>query len=269
MELNVIQHMDNDLVIGTWNLCRGFEVEHRALKNLVVKYKTEFEEMGIVTSETLKSNSKNVGRKVEEFLLNEPQATYLTTLLTNNAVVRKFKLKLTKDFFRQRKILASLLMNKQNAEWLEKRASGKLERRVETDMIFKFIEYAKAQGSESAKNYYVNLSNMENKTLFGIELIRMKFPNVRNAVTGFALASLTVADHAVSRSLEEGMIANLPYREIYQLAKARVELIAQALGHTPMERILLSCNQTKLEAPKISEVSPTGESFFLALETSP
>lgn len=230
----VIFLKDDDLVAGTWKLSQGFEVEHRALKRLILKYKSDFEELGVVTTPLQQPASKKGGRKVEEYFLNEPQCVYLTTLLTNNPIVRKFKLFLTKEFFRQRKLLAKLLVQKQNAEWLEKRASGKIERRIETDTIQKFVEYAKAQGSQNAEKYYMVISKMENQTLFHLDFVQQKFPNLRDVVDGFALDSLKMADHAVSRAINEGMTENLPYKDIYKLAKQRVETFASVIGKMPI-----------------------------------
>ena len=41
---------DNDLMVGTGMLSKGFGIEHRALKKLIVKYKNEFEEWGLIAS---------------------------------------------------------------------------------------------------------------------------------------------------------------------------------------------------------------------------
>lgn len=238
MDKNLLVIKDNDVFVGTWKLSKGFEVEHRALKRLVKRYQSEFEELGFVATPLQQIDSKKRGRQVEEYLLNEPQATYITTLLTNNSIVRKFKLHLTKEFFRQRKLLALLLVQKQNAEWYEKRASGKIERRLETDAIQEFIEYAKAQGSESADKYYMVISKMENAALFHLELLTQKFPNIRDVVEGFQLDSLKMADRIVGRTLKEGMKNKIPYKEIYQIAKTKVESFAEAIGRSPIQIVL-------------------------------
>lgn len=238
MSINLVQIIENDLVVGTWDLSSGFQVEHRALKKLIVKYKSEFEELGVVTPAMQQPTSKKGGRKVEEYLLNEPQATFLTTLLTNNSVVRKFKLHLTKEFFRQRKLLASLMVKKQNAEYLEKRASGKIERRIETDTIKDFVEYAKNQGSTNASKYYMIISKMENNNLFHLDMLEQKFPNLRDIVEGFQLDTLKMADYAVARALREGMEKKMLYKDIYILARQRIEGFAQIIGKSPIQAIL-------------------------------
>jgi len=240
----VFKMMQEEVLIGTWSLSKGFKVEHRALKKLIFKYKEEFEQLGFIASpmQQITDKKRKKGRQVEEYLLNEPQATYISTLLTNNETVRKFKLFLTKEFFRQRKLLSKLLAQRHNAEWLEKRANGKIERRLETDTIKSFVEYAEVAGSKNAKKYYVVISKMQNRTLFNLEFLEQKYPNIRNMVNGFGLDALKMSDHIVSEALKEGMEQVMFYKDIFKKAKDRVERFALVLGKTPLQ---ITINETQ------------------------
>ena len=229
---------DNDLKVGTGILSKGFNVEHRSLKRLIVKYKSEFETWGIVTTALPQINNRKVGRQLEEYELNEPQATYLSTLLTNNESVRKFRHKLVDRFFKMRKTLSKLLSQKQNKEWLEKRAAGKIERRLETDAIKEFVDYAISQGSSNAKKYYMIISKMENKTLFHLDMLELKFPNIRDLVDGYQLSTLQNADRIIARALKEGIEREMNYKDIYKLAKERIEGFVQLIGKTPLQLAL-------------------------------
>lgn len=229
---------NDDIYIGTWELSKGFDVEHRALKNLIRKYESEFADLGFIASAMQRIETKKRGGQIEEYLLTEPQATYLTTLLTNNEKVRKFKFFLTKEFWRQRKLLNEILCNQKNAEWLKKRAEGKQERRIETDAIKEFVEYATAQGSSHAKKYYMVISKMENQSLFALDFLGQKFPNLREVVNSYGLDILLMADRIVAVALKEGMKKLLPYKSIYILARDRVESFAVGIGKTPLRMIL-------------------------------
>jgi hypothetical protein len=140
-----------------------------------------------------------------------------------------FKKFLTKEFYRQRRLIQKLLVQRQNADWLEKRNAGKIDRRVETDAIKEFIEYAKSQGSQNAPKYYMVISKMENKSLF-LNLIEIAFPNLRDVVSGISLTKLQMADRIVAKALKEGMENKMHYKEIFLLAKARVESFADLVG---------------------------------------
>ena len=178
-------------------------------------------------------NPEKRGRRFNEYKLNEPQTVYLTTLLTNNLEVRKFKLQLTKEFFKQRKLLNKLVVQRQNEEWRQKRISGKTDRRIETDSIKEFIEYATEQGSKNAKLYYMNISKMENKLLLPLELLKNNFENVRDICTSLDLNMLQMADLVVSRSLHDGMKKEMYYKDIYQHARDQVEAFACVMGRQP------------------------------------
>lgn len=234
---------NDEMYVGSWTLAQGFDTEHRYLTRLLNKYQSEFLEF-----EEKQAAFKRrpvfpkTGSKFDEYLLNEGQAIYLTTLLTNNEKVRKFKRHLTTQFLRQRKILNNILNNRQNSEWLEKRRTGKLDRRVETDAIKEFIEYAKTQGSEHAGTYYINISTMENKALFNLELISFEYKNFRDIVNGLGLDALKIADHIVAKALKDGMTLKMYYKEIFQEAKRRVESFVEVFGkitvtHTDIKAI--------------------------------
>ena len=87
---NLIIIKNNELYVGTWRLSKGFGVDHRYLKRTVEKYKNEFEEFGFKVVHNSESGTKKKGGQVEEYILNEPQATYLTMLMKNTEEVRKF-----------------------------------------------------------------------------------------------------------------------------------------------------------------------------------
>lgn len=237
---SVVKVINGEPLVGSWSLSLGFKVEHRAIKRLIEVYKSEFETIGVITTALQKPASKKGGRPVEEFLLNETQAIFLATLLTNNKEVRKFKLFLSQEFMRQRKVLMMLATQRHNAEWLSKREQGKIERKIETDTIKIFKEYAISQGSKHANTYYMSISKMQNKALFNLEFLEMRFPNIRDIVNGFGLSALQMSDHIVDQALKEGMSDKLNYKEIYLLAKQRVVNFAESLGKTPLHHFIYS-----------------------------
>ena len=231
-ENSVVVVKNNELFVGTWDLAQGFQVSHKSLLNRINKYKKEFDSFGFVVSQIPRMTGKK-GQQINEFLLTEEQSTFLVTLLRNSPLVLKFKIHLTKEFFRQRKEIMKLLavVNNQqrNAEWLEKRRTGKIDRRIETDVIKEFIQYAIGQGSEHAPTYYPNISTMENKCLF-LNLMKGQFKNLRDVVSGISLSKLQMADRIVAKALREGMDRKMYYKDIFQMTKARVESFADLVG---------------------------------------
>lgn len=224
MPKEIVRLHDNEPRAGTWLMSKGFKSEHRALRKLVIKYRSEFEEFGVVASSVQKPDEKG-GRPIEEFLLNEEQAMYLGTLLTNTEIVRRFKIILVKEFSRQKKAL----LQRYNVQYIEARDAGKISRNIETDRIQEFVRYATDQGSKNAERYYANISKMENRALFFLE---QKFKNLRDILDVHQLTTIKVADEIVIKALGDGMNQNLPYKKVYELAKERIENFAELRGKT-------------------------------------
>ena len=250
---NLIEIIDNDLYIGTLKLSKFFDLDHSSLKRLVKNHFEEFcsfdgnEPKSRLVKMDFKSTLRN--RKSLEYLLNEPQSMYLILLSKNKDIVRKFKSHLTREFFRQRKYIIKLLAQKQNTEWLEKREQGKIERRVETDAIKEFVDYAIAQGSVNAKKYYMAISKMENHTLFNLDMLEMKFPNLRDLLGGYQLSTLQNADRIVARALKAGINKTMFYKDIYKLAKVKLETFVTLIGKTPLNNISIE----NYEKPQIAK----------------
>lgn len=225
----IIKLENNEPVVSTLDIAEGMGQSHTTVFKLVRKFKSDLETIRGFDILNAKTKSKKGGRPVSYCYLNEEQAAFLVTLMRNSKRVVSFKMKLTSEFFRMRKTLLDLASQKQNAEWLEKREVGKITRREETDTIKQFVEYATEQGSKNAKMYYVSISKMENKALF---LLEQKFKNLRDILNLRQLATVDSADAIVTKALNDGMSKNLHYKEIYKLAKVRVELFAEVRGKT-------------------------------------
>lgn len=215
----------------TWIISENLKLQHKSVLKLLSEHSNiaELERFEIAEVRTK-------GRPIKIALLNEIQAIILVSLMKNTPEVIDFKVKLATDFVKQRRLLQQILSQKQNAEYFAEREQGKLTRRETTDTIKEFIEYAIAQGSKNALRYYSNISKME---ITGLFLIQQKFPNMREVLNTKQLHILKCADMAVQESLIEGMVAGLPYKEIYQLAKTKIEAIAKIFPPSPLPALLL------------------------------
>jgi len=223
----LIKVIDDVPVVSTLDMWEGLQVEHKAILQLVKRYESDFQDIRTFTFQMLKSG----GRPTSFCYLDEEQAAFLITLMKNSPVVVPFKRKLTRQFFQMKKFIAQQVNQKANAEWLESRSSGKLIRRIETDTLKRFVEYATENGSRNARHYYSNISTMQNKALFFID---QKFKNVRDLLDIHQLATLQIADRIVIRALDDGMDRKLHYKDIYQLAKTNIETFAMIHGKSPV-----------------------------------
>jgi len=226
MTKELVKLVDGEPVVSTLDMWQSFEVGHNALMDLIRKYEDDFREAGNLSF--LKARiKKGAGRPAEYCYLNEEQTTFLLTLMRNSEVVVPFKKRLTKEFFRMRNLLVSMASQPQNAEWLETREYGKVQRKIETDTIKKFNEYAKAQGSKKYGWNYKNITDAENNALFTLE---QKFANVRDNLDLHQLLRTSQADMVVACALKDGMDSNLPYKEVKELVAKRLEGFVELVG---------------------------------------
>ena len=234
--MSIVEINKNDLITTSLSIAKGVGNHHKNVLDLIRTYENDLNEFGIIAFETRKSRR---GKPTEFCYLNEPQTYFLLTLMRNNEQVTKFKKELVKEFMRMRKALMQLQITRQSEEWKIKREQSKLSRLEVTDAIKEFVEYATNQGSQNAKMYYSNLTKMEYKSLF---LLEQKFPNLKDFLNHKQLSSLETADHIVEETLKEGMDLQMNYKDIYQLAKKRVEELANLIKPS----IVISIDEIKL-----------------------
>lgn len=114
-------------------------------------------------------------------------------------------------------------------EWQQARSTGKLTRREETDIVKEFIGYSKGQGSKNAEMYYLSISSMVNRELFGLEPKNTPV-HFRDTLDAAQLGHLRMAEIAVGRALTEGMAKTLPYKAVFAFAKERVKQLIAMIG---------------------------------------
>ena len=227
--MNDLVVIKNDVpVVSTFDLFKrmGYS-EHRNLKETIDANIDAFNEFGVMRFETVKPKGEKGGRPVKCYLLNEDQFTFLAMLMKNTKEVVALKAKIAKEFIRMRQTLANLVAQQRDPNWQNVRADGKAVYLQKTDVIKQFVDYATAQGSESASKYYMSLAKMENQALFFIEA---KYKNLREIMTIKQLMQVATADDVIEKALKEGMDAKMHYKEIYQLAKERVISFANIIG---------------------------------------
>lgn len=191
--------------------------------------------MGILESSTLSPQNFFIPSNYKTKGNNKTYDCYLLTkigcaMVANKMTGKKgilFTAKYVTKFDKMEKTLLRIHARQENAQWQELRKTGKVTRLYETDTIKTFVDYAINQGSQNANRYYTNISKMENKALF---LLEQKFPNIRDLLTGQQMLTIGAADQVIEKALRDGMIADLPYKDIYIKAKENIETFATVMG---------------------------------------
>jgi hypothetical protein len=115
-------------------------------------------------------------------------------------------------------------------DWAAARLQGKQARKDFTDTVKKFVDYATAQGSQSASMYYMNLTKMEYKALDLLDLQKSAIGNFRDTLDGIDVGFLHVAEIIAASALEAGMADGIHYKEVFQLAKQKVQAYAATVS---------------------------------------
>ncbi len=225
--MNKLVRTENNLAVtDTLIISKGVNVTHKNVLELLNKY-SNTKTLSAFETRMLKTK----GRPTRYAVLNEKQATFLVTLMSNSDVVVEFKEELTDQFYKQRQAIEQMILQQKDPNWMNVRKDGKQVYFQKTNVIKDFIDYAIGQGSKSAKMYYVNFAKMENKALFVFE---QKYPNLREVLTIRQLMQVSIADDIIEKAIKEGMEKEMYYKDIFKEAKKRIIKYVEIIGKSPI-----------------------------------
>lgn len=175
------------------------EIEHRAVNQMINKYRNRIETMGKLTFKMLPMPS---GQKAKVYKLNEVQTTFVVTLLKNTKSVVDFKQELTKQFFSMKQELMKRKMYRE----MEKPIRKSL-----TDAI----KENENMGSKS----YIHITNLICKVITGFNTKQLKeLRQVDKTVSGTDI--YTSKEFEKYQQLETKVITLLELGMDYQQIKA-------------------------------------------------
>ena len=209
---------NNQPVTTSLIVAEGTHNEHESVMRLIKGHKADFEEYwGAVRFSDLKSGNPQGGRPTTVAWLNEPQATFLVTLLRNNEIVVEFKKRLVRDFYRMREIL----LNRQNVQWQELRGQTKAGYKELSAAVHELYEWAVSHGCKAPeKSFYANFAKLMNKTL-GIN------PKSRDELALWKLFEIEKLQF-IARTIIAGLLAQgADYHQPYRDCKSAFESYAR------------------------------------------
>lgn len=204
----------NELFTNSLVISERTGYDHHTITRKIRDYADEFAELGKVGYQNQPLPS---GQTQKIYVLDEPQASFLMTLLENNEVVRRFKLELVKEFYRMRRFI----LEKQSAEWQQSRLTGKQVRKSETDVILtKLIPHAESQGSQNAGKLYMTYSKLVNATL-GIQA------GQRDNLPQSYVDAIRFLENAIENIISMEVDKGTHYKEIFQVCKVKCQIIKE------------------------------------------
>ena len=200
--------------------------------NKILKTSQELQTRKIVFKEKIKDITEDIiltsykgngKRNYPKYLLTQRGfTTLLMEISTPKNKEAKKRLFITRQLFIDAfELMQQKLANLQNEEWKQLREQGKIARKIETDTIKEFVEYATKQGSKNAKYYYKHFTNATYKALKLIQA-KDKTNKVRDVLDMFQIHQLLLAEKIVSDLIQNEMEKGTFYRNIYEKAKDRL-----------------------------------------------
>ena len=223
----------DEALAGSFLLAQGLDKRHQDVKELIEKYREDFEDFSCLKQRKLKSTG---GRAANEYMLDEDQFMFLGSLLKNTKKVVAFKKAIIMQFKKCRLENDALQEHKDRPDYQVTRDAGKIVRKQTTDAMQDFVEYAESQGSKNAGKYYLSISKMLNGLLF---IVEGKFKNLREMMTVQQLMTVSSAEQIIDRGLRDGMARKKYYKDVYQDVKAKVELFAELHGQSEVVSLQL------------------------------
>lgn len=105
--INIIEDAEGELRVSSLIISQQTQNEHRAVMQLIRNYHGELSDLGRVAFEMHPFDTAGGTQRREVALLNEPQSTFLISLMRNSEIVTGFKLALVKEFYRMRQALSA------------------------------------------------------------------------------------------------------------------------------------------------------------------
>jgi Rha family phage regulatory protein len=122
----------------------------------------------------------------------------------------------TAMYVKQFNEMEQIQMQKKTKQWQELRDLSKVKTKFLNDTIKEFIEYAKAQGSTHAQNYYTIFHKLINSITATYDRNNTDMEHLNNI-----LFIISMAD----KCIHEGIASQRPYKEIYSICKDRLKII--------------------------------------------
>ena len=143
---NLVEIRGQQATTTSLAIAEGCDLSHQSVIRLVRKYAADFKELGEVGFQ-IRLNPQ--GSPTEIAILNEDQATYAITLFRNTLIVRRFKLRLVKEFRRALNEIARLYANPPRGDII------KAKRAAHNPMMDALVEIREEEGKETGEVHFM------------------------------------------------------------------------------------------------------------------
>jgi phage regulator Rha-like protein len=213
----VIHGTNRHITVDSRNIAEVFERPH---KNVLQTLYSLIKDGTISRLEFKLSNYVKRGKTYPCIELNE--AGFLKAMpFIGGRKSKEGQKRLVDEFLSLRQFLDKQSKVRESQAFQMVRLSGKDARKLLTDEIQTFIDYAKSNGSNNAQRYYTTITKAVYNSFL---IIDSKASEVRELLTPIQLSTLQTAELTATSVLTQGMENNVYYKDIFQQIKKELEI---------------------------------------------
>lgn len=226
--MELVELKNSEIVCDSSMVAKKFGVKHAYMTRIIKKLIEDLSHIkGDLGSPLIYKESRHYrGSDFEAYVMGREFFSLLCMRLKGKKAL-EWQVRFNSAFYQMEAALLQQAKNGEDSEWLRVRTQSKALRLQQTDVIKEFVEYATAQGSQSAKFYYKHYTNATYKAL---GLIQHKKPKLKDTLDCMELSQLMVAENVAKKSIRKHMENGEHYKTVFVLVKQ--DLIA--LGETLM-----------------------------------
>jgi Rha family phage regulatory protein len=215
--VDLIETVKNEAYCDSSIVARKFKVQHANFTRVIKRTIKRLEKLRVPIGRAkfIPVDREYRGKKFQAVLMNR-EAFSLIAMRFETKEALEWQVRFIEAFISMERRLEQLETNKADVAWIGTRKTGKIGRKIETDVIKEFVEYATGQGSKSAKFYYKHITNATYKAL---GLMHQRKPKLRDTMDMYEISELMLAERVAVNALHKYMELGRHYKDIYESVK--------------------------------------------------
>jgi len=214
---DLVEIKHKEILVDSHLVARKFGMQHSnfmATANKVIEKLNNLRQDGVLPK-YYKETRHYRGTDFDVYLMSREFFSLVSMRLTSKKAF-EWQVKFNQAFYDMESALLEVQHNKSDIEWTATRLIGKSARKLETDAIADFVEYATLQGSKSSKFYFKHITNATYKAL---GMMVQKHPKLRDQMNIYEVSELMLAERFAAHKIHEYMNLERHYKDIYETVK--------------------------------------------------
>lgn len=215
----LVENKHGEVFADSALIARKFGMKHKKVEFVIENVLNDYPDLRVLSKHPQSAEKYFTeeriyhGQRYTAYMMNRAFFSLVAMRFTTKPA-REWQRKFNAAFYQLENQLLLAKTHQHEEQWSLQRTQTKLLRKAETDVIEQFVDYATAQGSGHANNYYGLITTA---TYRALGLIKYRQPNLRDTLNALQLSWLVTLESVVQASLRKNMTNGIHYKEIYKL----------------------------------------------------